>query len=143
MQSFMHHTLAHISSPPPPSHITSHRLRYICQGATGDTEPLAAISHVVHLYSAKTATDFFGFFTDVGSSLVAPTGKELSDGSAEAPLPLLLWRSRGVPVESQVDKQIIELSRKCHSNGYNIESPVVLFIVFLSINGNSQVTIKI
>lgn len=59
------------------------------------------------------------------------------------PPTLLLEHSRGVRVESGVDKQIIGLSYKCHSNGYNIDVPGRLIVIFISINGKSEVTIKI
>lgn len=85
----------------------------------------------------ETSRTLLCFFTHVGSSLVAQTGKELLDGSAltsptDAPLTLLLGQSTGVPVESQVDKQIIGLSYKCHSNGHNIDVPgsVVYYLYF-------------
>lgn len=40
----------------------------------------------------------------------------------------------GVCVESQVDEQIIGLSSKCHSNGYNIDvsGSVVYYFLFQS-----------
>lgn len=46
----------------------------------------------------------------------------------DAPLTLLLGRSRGVRVESEVNKQIIALSYKCVT-AIILMSPVVLFII--------------
>lgn len=85
------------------------------------------------LIQCETSHRLLCFFAHVGSSLVAQTGKGLLDGSAlmsptDAPLTLLLGRSRGVRVESEVNKQIIALSYKCVT-AIILMSPVVLFII--------------